>query len=137
MLIRPTLKPSSHTQGRAIYFIRTRTDLAQLDLVLLMANTLGLLIYVLDVGGAALVHSMFHRSTAVRLVDSAEEDVHVLETAALGLLGENDDEDTHGNAEDTKHEESPPANVVDSFGGDFGDDETPEPLGCGCQADTV
>lgn len=118
-------------------FIHTRTDLAQLDLVLLMANTLGFLIHVLDVRGAALVHGMFHRSTAVGLIDSTEENVHILKTAALGLLGEDNDEDTHGNAEDTKHEECAPADVVDGFGGDFSDDETPEPLGCGCQTDTV
>ena len=62
------------------------------------------------------------------LVDRAEQHVHVFQTTALGLLKEEKHKHAHGHAEDAKHQEGSPADVVDGTRGDLRDDKVEEPL---------
>lgn len=73
----------------------------------------------------------------LRVVDRAEQDVHVLQTAVLGLLHEDQHKDAHGQAEDAEHQEGPPPDVVDRRRGDLRDDEVKQPLGGSADSDAV
>jgi hypothetical protein len=85
----------------------------------------------------SLVQGVLDIGTSLLLIDSTEDEIHLLEGAALGLFEENDHKDAHGEAEDAEHEESSPANLVDGARGDFGDDEVEQPLGGCTEADTI
>lgn len=84
-----------------------------------------------------LVKHLLHIRRSLRLIHTSKQDIHILQTATLGLLDEESHKYAHGETKDAKHEESAPADVVDGVGGDFGDDEVEEPLGCGGEADAV
>lgn len=84
-----------------------------------------------------LVQGVLHIRTALLLSNATEDQVHFLQGPALGFLHEDGHKDTHGSAEDTKHDEGLPANVVDGIGGDLGDDEVEQPLRGSAKTDTV
>lgn len=87
-------------------------------------------------GQLLLQHALNILSSPSR-INSAEQDIHILKTASLGLLDEEEGEDTHGQTENTKHQERPPSDVVDGSWCDLGDNEVEEPL-CRCgQTNTV
>jgi len=81
-------------------------------------------------------HTLDIRSTHIRL-HSPEQDLHVLEGSALGLLNEEVDKDEVSSAEDAEHQEDLPADVVDGAGCHVGDSEVEEPLRGGGESDTV
>jgi len=81
-------------------------------------------------------HTLHISSTHIS-IHSPEKDLHILESPAFGLLDEEVDKDKVGSAEDAKHEEDAPANVVDGAGCHVGDGEIEEPLGGGCHTHTV
>lgn len=85
----------------------------------------------------SLLQGVFDISTSLLLINSTENEVHLFQGPALGLFEEHDDEDTHGKAEDAKHEEGFPANLIDSARGNLGDDEVEQPLCGGSETDTV
>lgn len=85
----------------------------------------------------SLLQGVFHISTSLLLINSTENEIHLLQGSAFGLFEEYDDEDTHGKAEDAKHEESLPANLIDSTRGNLSDDEVEQPLCGGTETDTV
>lgn len=80
---------------------------------------------------------VFHISASLLLIDSTENEIHLLQGPALSFFEEYNDESSHGKAEDSKHEESLPANLVDSARGNFSDDEVEHPLRGGTKTDTV
>jgi hypothetical protein len=86
---------------------------------------------------SSLLQDLLDIGTTLSLVDGPEQDVHVLQTAALRFLDEEQHEHSHGQAEDAKHEKGSPSDVVDRAGGDFRDDEVEEPLRSRSGADTV
>lgn len=98
---------------------------------------LGITLNMLRMGSLTLVESVLNVSLSLGLIDGTKENIHVLQSSAFGLLQEDGDKDSHGSAEDTEHEESPPANMVHSPGSDLRNDEVEQPLGCGSHADTV
>jgi len=81
-------------------------------------------------------HTLYISSTNLRL-HSAEQDLHILERAALGLLNKEPDKDEVGSTEDAEHEENSPADVVDGAWGHVCDGEVEEPLSGCCQTNTV
>lgn len=85
----------------------------------------------------ALVKDLLDIGAALRLVDRAKQDVHVLQTAVLGLLHEDKHKHAHGQAEDAEHQEGPPPDVVDRRWGDLRDDEVEEPLRGGADSDAI
>lgn len=85
----------------------------------------------------ALVEHMLDVCLALVLADEAEQHVHVLQRATLGLLDEEDDKGAHSAAEASKHDECTPANVVDGRRRDLGNDKVEQPLGCGGETDAV
>lgn len=80
---------------------------------------------------------MLHVRLSLVLTDEAKQNVHVLESAALGLLDKEDDKRQHAAAEAAKHDECAPADVVDGSRGDFCNDKVEEPLRGGGETDTV
>lgn len=84
-----------------------------------------------------LVKHLLHICRSLRLIHTSKQDIHILQTSALGLLDEESYEYAHGETEDAEHEECAPADVVDGIWGDFRDDEVEEPLGCSGEADAV
>lgn len=85
----------------------------------------------------SLLQGVFHISASLLLINSTEDEIHFLQGPAFGLFEEYDDEGTHGKAEDAKHKESFPANLIDSTRGNFRNDEVEQPLCGGTEADTV
>lgn len=85
----------------------------------------------------SLLQGVFDISESLLLINSTENEVHLLQGPALCLFEEYDDEDTHGKAEDAKHEEGFPAYLIDSAGGNLSDDEVEQPLRGGSEPDTV
>lgn len=85
----------------------------------------------------SLLQGVFHISASLLLINSTENEIHLLQGSALGLFEEYDDEDTHGKAEDGKHEESLPANLIDSTRGNLSDDKIEQPLCGGTETNTV
>jgi len=85
----------------------------------------------------ALVQDMLDVGAPLLLVDHAKQHINLLQTAALGLLHEEENEDAHGQTEDAEHEEGAPADVVHGGGGHLGDDEVEEPLRGSAEADAV
>ena len=80
---------------------------------------------------------VFHISASLLLINSTENKIHLLQGPALGFFEEYNDEGSHGKAEDSKHEESLPAYLVDSTRGNLSDDEVEQPLRGGTKTDTV
>lgn len=80
---------------------------------------------------------MLHVRLSLVLTNEAKQDVHVLESAALGLLDKEDDKRQHAAAEAAKHDERAPADVVDGSGCDFRNDKVEQPLRGGGETDTV
>jgi hypothetical protein len=85
----------------------------------------------------ALVKHMLHICLALVFADETEQNVHILQRAALGLLNEEDDKYAHSAAEASKHDKGAPTNVVDGGRGDFGNDKVEQPLRCGGETNTV
>lgn len=110
---------------QSIDLLALRTGLPDLFLCILLVHDLGLLQGVLDI------------STSLLLIDSPENEVHLLQSPSLGFLEENEDETTHGETEDTKHEEGPPSNLVNGPRSDLGDDEVEQPLSSCSKSNTV
>lgn len=84
-----------------------------------------------------LAQHLLNIRSPLRSIDIAEQDVHILQTAALGLLDKHEHKHAHGDTEHAKHEECPPADVVHRTRRDLSDDEIEEPLRRGAEADTV
>lgn len=84
-----------------------------------------------------LVQGVLHIRPALFLSNATEDQVHFLQSPALGFLHEDGHKYTHGSAEDTEHDEGLPANAVDGTGGDLGDDEVEQPLSGSAKTDTV
>lgn len=85
----------------------------------------------------SLLQGVFDISASLLLINSTENEIHLLQGPALGLFEEYDDEDTHGKAEDAKHEEGLPANLIDSARGNLSDNEVEQPLCSGSETNTV
>lgn len=85
----------------------------------------------------SLLQSVLDISTSLLLINSAEDEIHLLEGAALGLFEEYNHKDAHGKTEDTEHEEGSPADLVDGARSDLGNDEVEQPLGGCTEADTI
>jgi hypothetical protein len=66
---------------------------------------------------------VFHISSSLLFINSTKNEIHLLQGPALSFFEEYNDEGSHGKAEDSKHEESLPANLVDSARGNLSDDE--------------
>lgn len=94
-------------------------------------------LFMLFMHNLSLLQGVLHISTSLQLIDSTENEIHILQGPALSLFEEYDDKDTHGKAEDAKHEESLPANLIDSTRGDLSDDKVEQPLRGGTETDTV
>jgi hypothetical protein len=85
----------------------------------------------------SLLQSVFDISTSLLLINGTEDEIHLLEGAALGLFEEYNHKDAHGETEDAEHEESSPANLVDGARSHLGNDEVEQPLGGCTEADTI
>jgi len=86
---------------------------------------------------STLVQHTLNISSTNLSIHSAEQDLHILEGAALSLLDKEPDEGEVGSAEDTEHEEDLPADVVDGAGRHVGNGEVKEPLRGGGETDAV
>jgi hypothetical protein len=85
----------------------------------------------------SLLQGVLNVSTSLLLINGTEDEIHLFQGPALGFLKEDQYEHTHGKAEDAKHEECSPADLVDCTGSNFGDNKVEKPL-CGCsEANTV
>lgn len=84
-----------------------------------------------------LVKSMVNICPSLIFGDYAEDNVHILQSSTLRLLDEEYDESAVSNAEDAKHDEGSPADMVDSSRRNFGDDKVKQPLGGGCKTNAI
>lgn len=66
-------------------------------------------------------------------INSAKQNIHILEGFALGFRDEEKHKEEIGNTEDAKHEEGAPAKFTDGMRCEFGDDEVEEPLSGRCE----
>jgi hypothetical protein len=67
--------------------------------------------FVLPHDNALMEHPLDVHGSLIR-VDSAKENIHILKTPSLRLLDEEENPNTHANAENPKHEECTPFDVV-------------------------
>lgn len=94
-------------------------------------------LHMLFMGDLRLLESVFNISTPLLLVNSPENEIHLFQGPAFGFLEEDHHENAHGSAENAKHEEGPPPNLVYVMRSDLGDDKVEQPL-CGCsKANTI
>jgi len=68
-------------------------------------------------------HSPLNVLSPGSFVNAAEQNIDLFQTQSLGLGDEEPHKDAVGQAEDAEHEEGAPADGVDGFGGNFGDNE--------------
>lgn len=84
-----------------------------------------------------LLQGALHVSASLFLINGSENKIHLFQGPALGFLQEYNDKHTHGQTEDAKHEECPPANCINGPGSDLCNDEIKEPLSACSEADTI
>lgn len=83
------------------------------------------------------VQGLFHSITPGLFGHLAKHHVHVLKAPSFCFLEEKEDEDTHGQTEDSKHKERPPADAVHRIRGNFGNHEVKQPLSRRSETDTI
>ena len=75
--------------------------------------------------------------SSLLLIHRAEDQIHLFQGPALGLFQKDADEDAHGGAKHSKHDECLPADLVHGARRHFRDDKVEEPLGSCSETDAI